>query len=57
MDYQTKIDQMVVDQYSVIGKLHQLSFMQNLLRTHATEAVDYFSNFDDDEHTEFMMAV
>ncbi len=57
MDYQTKIDQMVCDQYSVIGKLHQLSFVFNYLRKYATESVNIFSRYDDDEHAQFLLAV
>ena len=57
MDYQKIIDRMVADQYSVIGKLHQLSFVGKFLRQNATQAVDIFSNYDNEEHAEFLLAV
>ena len=51
------IDSIVPDQYSAIGKLHQIGFTFEFLRKNCTGAVDLFSNYDEDEHVPFMAAV
>ena len=54
---QRMIDSIVPDQYSAIGKLHQIGFTFEGLKKNCTEAVDFFSNFDDEEHVPFLTAV
>lgn len=54
---QRMIDSIVPDQYSAIGKLHQIGFTFEFLRKNCTGAVDLFSNYDEDEHVPFMAAV
>lgn len=54
---QAMIDSIRSDQYSAIGKLHQIGFTFEGLKKNCTEAVDYFSNYDVDEHVPFLTAV
>lgn len=54
---QRMIDSIVPDQYSAIGKLHQIGFTFEFLRKNCTGAVDLFSNYDEEEHVPFMAAV
>jgi len=54
---QKMIDSVVSDQYTTIGKLHQMEFLLQLLKPAATEAVDIFSNYVEEEHEKFMFAV
>lgn len=51
------IDKIRADQYSAIGKLHQIGFTFAWLKKNSTEAVDLFSNYDDEEHVPFLTAV
>lgn len=54
---QELIDKIIPDQYSAIGKLHQIGFTFEGLKKNCTEAVDLFSNYDDEEHVPFLTAV
>lgn len=54
---QALIDKIVPDQYSAIGKLHQIGFTFEWAKKNVTEAVDLFSNVDDEEHVPFLTAV
>lgn len=54
---QALIDKIVPDQYSAIGKLHQIGFTFDWAKKNVTEAVDLFSNYDEDEHVPFLTAV
>lgn len=54
---QELIDKIIPDQYSAIGKLHQIGFTFAWLKKNCTEAVDLFSNYDEDEHVPFLTAV
>lgn len=54
---QALIDKIIPDQYSAIGKLHQIGFTFAWLKKNCTEAVDLFSNYDDEEHVPFLAAV
>ena len=54
---QALIDKIIPDQFSAIGKLHQIGFTFEGLKKNCTEAVDFFSNFDDEEHVPFLTAV
>lgn len=54
---QSMIDKIIPDQYSAIGKLHQIGFTFDLLKRNCTEAVDLFSNYDEEEHVPFLAAV
>lgn len=51
------IDGIIPDQYSAIGKLHQIAFVFDNLKRTATEAVDIFSGYDKDGHVPFLAAV
>ena len=54
---QALIDRILPDQFSAIGKLHQIGFTFEGLKTNCTEAVDLFSNYDETEHVPFQTAV
>ena len=54
---QAMIDSIIPDQYSAIGKLHRIAFTFGVLRRTATKAVDIFSNYNENEHQQFMFAV
>ncbi len=54
---QALIDKIIPDQYSAIGKLHQIGFTFAWVKKNCTEAVDLFSNYDDEEHVPFLTAV
>lgn len=54
---QALIDKIVPDQYSAIGKLHQIGYTFDFLKKNCTEAVDLFSNYDEEEHVPFLTAV
>lgn len=54
---QALIDKIGSDQYSAIGKLHQIGFTFEWAKKNVTEAVDLFSNFDDEKHVPFLTAV
>lgn len=54
---QEKIDQIRPDQYSAIGKMHQIGFTFEWLKANCTEAVDLFSNYNEEEHVPFLTAV
>lgn len=54
---QALIDKIVPDQYSAIGKLHQIGFTFEWMKKYVTEAVDLFSNYDEEEHVPFLTAV
>ena len=51
------LEGIVPDQYSAIGKLHQIGFTFDLLKKDCTEAVDLFSAFDENDHVPFLTAV
>lgn len=51
------IERIIPDQYSAIGKLHQIRFTFGCLQKSCTDAVDLFSNYDDEEHVPFLTAV
>lgn len=54
---QALIDKIITDQYSAIGKLHQIGFTFAWLKKNCTQAVDLFSNFDDEEHVPFLASL
>ena len=54
---QALIDKIIPDQYSAIGKLHQIGFTFAGLKKNCTDAVDLFSNYDEEEHVPFLTAV
>lgn len=54
---QAMIDSIIPDQYSAIGRLHQISFTFGFLKKTTTEAVDIFSTYDEDEQVPFLTAV
>ena len=54
---QRMIDSIIPDQYSAVGKLHQIAFTFEFLKKNCTESVDLFSNYDEDEHVPFLAAV
>lgn len=54
---QALIDKIIPDQFSAIGKLHQIGFTFEGLKKNCTEAVDLFSNYDEEEHVPFLTAV
>lgn len=54
---QEMIDSIIPDQYSAIGRLHQIGFTFGFLKKTATEAVDIFSTYDEDEQVPFLTAV
>lgn len=54
---QKKVDEMRNDQYTVVGKLYQLSYVLANLKKTAVEAVDLFSAYNEDDHVPFMAAV
>lgn len=54
---QEMISGIVPDQYSAIGKLHQIGYTFEFLKKNCTEAVDFFSNYDEEEHVPFLTAV
>lgn len=51
------IDHMVADQYTIIGKVHQVAYVLEHLKKQATEAVDVFSNYDEGDNEQFARAV
>lgn len=54
---QELIDKIIPDQYSAIGKLHQIGFTFEWLKANCTEAVDLFSNYNEEEHVPFLTVV
>lgn len=54
---QKMIDSIIPDQYSAIGRLHQIGFTFGFLKKTTTEAVDIFSNYDEHEHVPFLTAI
>ncbi len=54
---QELIDKIIPDQYSAIGKLNQIGFTFEGLKKNCTEAVDLFSNYDEEEHVPFLAAL
>lgn len=54
---QAMIDQIRPDQYSAVGKLHQIAYTFDFLKKNCTEAVDLFSGYDEEDHVPFLTAV
>lgn len=54
---QALIDKIIPDQFAAIGKLHQIGYTFDFLKKNCTEAVDLFSNYDEEEHVPFLTAV
>ena len=54
---QMMIDGIIPDQYSAIGRLHQIAYVFDGLKRNCTEAVDLFSGYNENDHVPFMTAV
>ena len=54
---QAMIDGVRPDQYMAIGRLHQIGYTFEFLKKNCTEAVDFFSAYEEDDHVPFMAAV
>ena len=51
-----RMGEIFADQYAIIGRLHQMRRAMTSLKQTATEAVDVFSDSDNEQYTHFLWA-